>query len=74
MNKEEYQSQEQKLYDMIDNYAGNDKVTVVLKEEKMMKPLSAQFQIDASGDGLTALENMFGKERVAVKDGKLNMR
>ncbi len=74
MNKEEYQSQEQKLYDMIDNYAGNDKVTVVLKEEKMMKPLSGQFQIDASGDGLTALENLFGKERVAVKDGKLNMR
>ena len=39
-----------------------------------MKPLSTQFQIDASGDGLTALENLFGKEHVAVKDGKLNMR
>lgn len=73
-NKEEYQAQERKLYDLIDNYAGNDKVTVVLKEEKMMKPLSTQFQIDASGDGLTALENLFGKEHVAVKDGKLNMR
>ena len=36
-NKEEYQAQERKLYDLIDNYAGNDKVTVVLKEEKMMK-------------------------------------
>lgn len=73
-NKEEYQSQEQKLYDLIDNYAGDDRVTVVLKEEKMMKPLNGQFQIDASGDGLIALEEMFGKEHVAVKDGKLNMR
>lgn len=71
-NKETYNNVSDSLYELIDKYSGNDEVVVVLKEEKMMKPLGRQFAMRADEYAINELKNMFGDGKVIVKEEKVN--
>ena len=71
-NKEAYKANENMLYEMIDSNSGNDEVIVMLKEEKLMKPLGKQFLVEASDNVIKELKNKFGDGKVIVKEGKVN--
>ncbi len=73
-NKEDYLEKEESLFDVIDAYPGESAVVVVLKEEKMMKPLGRQFGIEVSEDMLNDMKKLMGEGKVIVKDAKLSMK
>ncbi len=73
-NKDDYKKKEESLFDVIDAYPGESAVVVVLKEEKMMKPLGRQFGIEVSEDMLTDMKKLMGEGKVIVKDAKLSMK
>lgn len=73
-NKEDYQNKGEELYNILDNYAGDSMVTVVLKEEQQMKPLGQQFAVSISEGLLTELKQLFGEGKVIVKESKVSMR
>lgn len=73
-NKDDYQKKEEAIYGILDKYPGNSNVIIVLKEEKLMKPLGNQFRVDAS-DALTKeMKELLGEGRVLTKEAKLSMR
>ena len=47
---------------------------MVLKEEKLMKPLGVQFRVDISEALLEELKKLLGEGKVIVKEGKLSMK
>ncbi|MBE5941717.1 MAG: DNA polymerase III subunit alpha [Lachnospiraceae bacterium] len=73
-NKDDYMKKEESLFDVIDAYPGESAVVVVLKEEKMMKPLGRQFGIEVSEDMLDDMKKLMGEGKVIVKDAKLSMK
>ena len=73
-NKDDYMKKEESLFDVIDAYPGESAVVVVLKEEKMMKPLGRQFGIEVSEDMLNDMKKLMGEGKVIVKDAKLSMK
>lgn len=70
-NKEAYEKDNSSLYEIIDRYPGNDEVIIVLKEEKMMKPLGRQFAIGADDEAVLELKSKFGDGKVIIKEGKV---
>ena len=73
-NKEDFKSKQDAIYGIVDNYAGNSEVVVVLKEEKLMKPLGAQFRVDVSEALLQEMRELLGDGKVLTKEGKLSMK
>lgn len=73
-NREDYQSKEDALYNLLDNHPGDSSVVVMLKEEKLMKPLGNPFNVDISEDLLAELKSFLGEGKVLVKSGKLSMK
>lgn len=57
------------MYDLLDQFSGDSDVIVVLKEEKLMKPLGKQFNIQVNEESLAALKENYGAGRVIVKEG-----
>ena len=47
---------------------------MVLKEEKLMKPLGTQFRVDISEASLGELKKLLGEGKVVTKEGKLSMK
>ncbi|MBR1865483.1 MAG: DNA polymerase III subunit alpha [Lachnospiraceae bacterium] len=73
-NREDYRNREMSIYELIDRYPGSSGVTIVLKEEKLMKPLGSQFGVTVSGPLIQELKTVLGEERVLLKEDKLSMR
>ncbi|MCM1157354.1 MAG: DNA polymerase III subunit alpha [Bacteroidales bacterium] len=73
-NKGDYQQKESELYAILDQYPGNSDVLIVLKEEKLMKPLSRQFGVELSEPLLVRLKEFLGEGKVLVKDGKVSLK
>lgn len=71
-NKAAYSANENSLYEIADAHPGNSEVVVVLKEEKMMKPLGRQFAISSGEDVVMELKSKFGSGKVVVKEEKVN--
>ena len=71
-NKNAYLENERILYDIIDENPGSDEVIVMLKEEKLMKPLGKQFLLNASDNVIFELKKKFGHGKVIVKEGRVN--
>ncbi len=70
-NKDAYNTNERDLYDLIDRNSGNDEVIVMLKEEKMMKPMGRQFGVSASDNVISEFKDRFGEGKVVVQEGKV---
>ena len=73
-NKEDFKNKQDAIYGIVDAYAGHSEVIVVLKEEKLMKPLGVQFRVDISEALLEKLKKLLGEGKVIVKEGKLSMK
>lgn len=71
-NKAAYMENENALYDIIGKNSGNDEVIVMLKEDKLMKPLGKQFLVNASDNVISELGKRFGHGKVIVKEGRVN--
>lgn len=74
MNKEDFQNKQDAIYGVADNHAGSSEVIVVLKEEKLMKPLGTQFGVELTDELLQEMKRLLGDGRVLVKEGKLSMK
>ena len=73
-NKEDFQNKQDAIYGIVDTYAGRSEVIVVLKEEKLMKPLGTQFRVDISEKSMEELKKLLGEGKVVTKEGKLSMK
>ena len=73
-NKEDFKNKQDAIYGIVDTYAGRSEVIVVLKEEKLMKPLGTQFRVDISEASLGELKKLLGEGKVVTKEGKLSMK
>ncbi|MCM1499518.1 MAG: DNA polymerase III subunit alpha [Clostridium sp.] len=73
-SREDFADKQQAIYQMIDNYPGDSEVIVMLKEERLMKALGAQFKAAATKELLREMRRLLGDGRVIVKEGKLSMR
>ena len=71
-NRKQYDADEQELYEMVDRYPGSSEVIVVLKEEKMMKPLGRQFLISSDDMVISAFKKRFGEGKVIIKESKVS--
>ena len=70
-NKADYEAKMDALYDIIDEYPGESTITVVLKEEKQMKPLGKQFGMMVNEISEKQLRMLLGDGKVIIKEGKL---
>ncbi len=70
-NQDAFHKKEDSLYTLLDGCPGNSEVIVMLKEEKLMKPLGGQFCVEASEELLCRLKESFGSGKVIVKEGKV---
>ncbi len=68
--REQYDSMEGRMYDIIDQYPGSSMIKIYIKEGKLRKNLPAQFGIRANSAGLEMLRAMLGEENVIVKERK----
>lgn len=73
-NKEDFQNKQDAIYGIVDGYSGNSEVIVVLKEEKLMKPLGVQFGVNLTDELLQEMKRLLGDGKVLVKEGKLSMK
>ncbi len=71
-NKDAYSNNEKSLYELVDECPGNAAVIVVLKEEKMMKPLGRQFAMSSDENTVRKLKEKFGEGKVIVKEEKVS--
>jgi DNA polymerase-3 subunit alpha len=70
-NKAAYEESKNRLYDIIDCHSGSDNVIVMLKEEKLMKPLGNQFRMKYDEYSEKELKQQFGEGKVVIKEGKV---
>lgn len=73
-NKHVYQEKETPLYELLDRYPGDSSVVVVLKEEKLMKPLGRQFGVGICEPLIREMKELLGEGKVLLKEEKLSMR
>lgn len=73
-NKADFEDKRERLYEIVDAYPGDSEVFVVLKEEKQMKQLGAQFKVTVSEELLQEMKELLGKGKVLTKEGKLSMQ
>ena len=74
MNKEDYQKKEFLIYGILDDYPGENSVTICLKEENMRKELGRQFGVNICEAMLKEMKELLGDGKVLVMDQKLSMR
>jgi DNA polymerase-3 subunit alpha len=65
-NKELFQSQEEKLYDMIKESDGSDSIVIYVEDIKAIKKLSPSKNIKAEKDLISKIATYFGKNNVKV--------
>lgn len=70
-NMSAFEEKKDSMYQLLDEYEGDSEVIVVLKEEKLMKPLGGQFNVDASGELIQVLKSVYGEGKVIVKEGNV---
>ncbi|MGN0438488.1 MAG: DNA polymerase III subunit alpha [Lachnospiraceae bacterium] len=70
-NLERFEEQKDDLYEILDGYPGDSEVIIMLKEEKMMKPLPEQFHVTCSEELISRLKSAFGEGKVIKKEGKV---
>ncbi len=64
--KEEFEKQQNGLYEILKNSDGKDKVVIYVENPKAIKELPANWNVDAGQELLGLLEEKFGKENVKV--------
>ncbi len=64
--KEEFEKQQNGLYEILKNSDGKDKVVIYVENPKAIKELPANWNVDAGQELLGPLEEKFGKENVKV--------
>ena len=64
--KEEFEKQQNGLYEILKNSDGKDKVVIYVENPKAIKELPANWNVDAGQELLGSLEEKFGKENVKV--------
>ena len=74
MNKEDYQKKESLIYGILDDYPGENSVTICLKEENLRKELGRQFGVNICEAMLKEMKELLGEGKVLVMDQKLFMR
>ena len=74
MNKEDYQKKESLIYGILDDYPGENSVTICLKEENLRKELGRQFGVNICEAMLKEMKELLGEGKVLVMDQKLSMR
>ena len=74
VDKEDYQNKEAQIYGILDQYAGENSVTICLKEENMRKELGRQFNVDICEAMIDKMKELLGDGKVLIMDQKLSMR
>ncbi len=72
LNKEDYNTKEQGIYEIIDKYPGDSPVTICLKEEHQSKKLGRQFSLRADGAAIEELKHLLGEGKVLCRQEKWN--
>ena len=70
-NKEQYLSEESNFYKLINDYEGNDHITIYLEEEKVIKPCPPTRNIDASTEVISILKEKYGEGNIQITDKKI---
>ena len=73
-NKAHFEKNQERIYEIVDTYSGTSEVFVMLKEEKQMKALGAQFGVTISEELLQEMKRLLGEGKVLTKEGKLSMQ
>ena len=64
----EFTEKQQKLYEVIRKYPGNDEIVIFSKKEKAIKRLPAYENISAKNDVFFDLKSLFGEKNVKVRE------
>ena len=70
-NKEMFDNQEKNFYKLINDYEGQDHITIYLEEEKVIKPCPSTKNIDASTEIIDILKANYGEGNIQITDKKL---
>lgn len=70
-NRDAFEREKDGLYNLLDGYNGSEEVIVVLKEEKLMKPVPEQFFVACSEELLSSLKQTYGAGKVIKKEGQV---
>ncbi len=70
-NKEEFLHEEKNFYKIINDYEGQDHITIYLEEEKAIKPCPSTRNIDASTEIINILKDKYGEKNIQITDKKL---
>ena len=70
-HKEQYLSEESNFYKLINDYEGNDHITIYLEEEKVIKPCPPTRNIDASTEVISILKEKYGEGNIQITDKKI---
>ncbi len=65
-NMDNYEENSDKLFNILNNSDGNDKIVIYLKEEKQKKIMPPSYNVNANSIMLNNLQNVFGKDNVAI--------
>ncbi|MDO5345133.1 MAG: DNA polymerase III subunit alpha [Lachnospiraceae bacterium] len=66
--KEEFARKEQELYQIIRSSDGKDQIVIYVKNPRAVKRLGARYSVQASGELLKKLEQVFGQENVKLAE------
>ena len=70
-NKAKFEMVLDNIIEIADQYPGDSDITVMLKEERMMKALGSQFRVEITQDLLAKLKAILGEGKVLTKAQKL---
>ena len=70
-NKDMFLNEEKNFYKLINDYEGEDRITIYLEDEKAIRPCPSNKNIDVSTEIINILKENYGDGNIQITDSKI---